>query len=383
MGVLTSLLDGGIAFLDRAESSTALGNSRFPYVIDANSKGEDFIAGIRVGGVFGETLDSGAGRTLRDLRDRRVSLSLIGAFMNDLAETMERTAPGSVRYGADVAGLRRESDGTWTSVARDGSPLVTSDCVVLATGGHEDIRATAARHGVPAERMVGSAQLLRGDFDAVAEVLRKDGTAVILGGSHSGFATAELLLKRFGDSISRNGLALIHRGLALSYENLGEARSARADHAQRHEVCPESGKVNRFHGLRAGPRALCLRALRGHEPRLRLYESGSPSAYGLLARADLLVHATGYRPRHVPLFGHDGRPIWLGVRAGAVDDRCRLVDTRHKPVPGVFGLGLGYAQSDAWGRRRVGVNTFHGPDSEHIVSQVLHTTSLSAAVGTT
>ncbi|MCE0445659.1 hypothetical protein LT493_13480 [Streptomyces tricolor] len=46
---------------------------------------------------------------------------------------------------------------------------------------------------------------------------------------------------------------------------------------------------------------------------------------------------------------------------------------RPHPVPGVFGLGLGYARSDSWGRRRVGINTFHGEDAERIVSQVLAT----------
>ncbi|MFC8914135.1 hypothetical protein ACFT5C_00035 [Streptomyces sp. NPDC057116] len=369
-GELSRLLGEGVRFLDRSPDPMALSRLRFPFLIDANSVGGDFIAGVRRDGVFARTLAGRAGRALRKHHDRQVPLSLVGEFMNDLSRAVEEVL-GGFRYGADVRSVHRNTDGSWTSVDRFGSELVTSESVVLATGGLEDTGRIANLYGIAGSRLLGSAELLSGRFHEAAEVLRKGGRISIVGGSHSGFATAELLLRLFGKSVPPGGIALIHRGIALSYESLTEAQSVIPDAAQRLEVCQESGMVNRFHGLRAGPRELCLRTLQGREQRLALYETGSAAARRALSEAGLVVHSAGYRPREVHLYDERGERIPLGGAAGAVDDRCRLVDGELRAVPGVFGLGLGYARSDAWGRRRVGINAFHGEDAERIVSEVL------------
>ncbi|MEU2956969.1 hypothetical protein [Streptomyces xanthochromogenes] len=372
-GELPRLLGQGVRYLDRAPNARALGRLRFPFLIDANSVGGDFIAALRPDGYFARALEGRAGRTLREHHDQPVPLALVGEFMNDLSRVAEDAIPGGFKYGADVHRLHRNPDGSWTSVDRFGSALVTSERVVLATGGREDTAAISARYGIPEGRLVGSAQLLSGRFAEAARVLQGGGNIAILGGSHSGFAAAELLLNRYGEAITPGSLSLIHRGLALAHESLAEAQSMPEEALRHLEVCQESGMVNRFHGLRAGPRELCLRTLRGDEQRLSLYQSGSVTAQRVLAEADLVIHCVGYRPRGVPLYDEWGDPISVRGASGAVDDRCRLVQDELGAVPGVFGLGLGYARLDAWGRRRVGINAFHGEDAGQVVSEVLAT----------
>ncbi|MEU2061848.1 hypothetical protein [Streptomyces sp. NPDC013455] len=370
---LPRLLAGGVEFLDRSPSPTALDGLRFPFLIDANSVGGDFLAGVRPDGTFAAALRGRAGRLLRERHDRQVPLPLVGEFVNDLSRAVEDVLPHGFRYGADVRAVRRNRDGSWTSVDRSGAALVTSESVVLATGGYEDTREVSEAYGIPPGRVIGSAELMSGRLDEAARVLRAGGRIALLGGSHSGFAAAGLLLDRFGDAIPPGGLVLVHRDLALSYTDPAEAGSVPPELAGRLETCPESGVINRFHGLRSGPRELCLRALRGREPRLTLRHTASAGARSALAEAGLVVHALGYRTRAVPLFDRWGERIPTGDRTVRVDDACRVLDAGHDAVPGVFGIGLGYARCDAWGRRRVGINTFHGEDAERIVSGVAAT----------
>ncbi len=67
------------------------------------------------------------------------------------------------------------------------------------------------------------------------------GRIAVLGGSHSGFAAAQLLLDRFGDGIPAGGLVLVHRSISLSYADLSETESVPAAVVGRLETCPESG----------------------------------------------------------------------------------------------------------------------------------------------
>lgn len=127
--------------------------------------------------------------------------------------------------------------------------------------------------------------------------------------------------------------------------------------------------MNRFHGVRAGPRELCLLALYGREPRLLLCESGSPVAHHALVEGAWWGTRPATAPAACPFLATGACP-WLRPSMGTVVVHCRVFD-KHLEVAGVFGLGLGFGPSDVWGRRRVGINTFHGAGSESVVSQLL------------
>jgi hypothetical protein len=292
--------------------------------------------------------------------------------MNDLTYCLEGLLPGAIRYGAEVAGLRRDPDGTWITTDREGNDLVASETVVLATGGREDTAETAARYGIDPRRLIASGALLGGSLEDAGLILRAGGRVTVLGGSHSGFAAAGLILDRFGAYARPGTLAVVHRGLAFAYAGVDQIGPPHPTAHRPPEVCGETGMVNRFHGLRGGPRALCERALGGAEPRLRLHREGTAGARDAVAGADLVVHATGYRTEQVPTTGRFGEPIPLRARAGtvAVDDSCRVLIGDGGVLPGVYGLGLGYARSDERGHSKVGINLFHGTDADRIIHAI-------------
>ncbi|MET7607964.1 hypothetical protein [Streptomyces avermitilis] len=381
MGVLPQLAGrGGLLFLDRSRNPAALSARRFPYLIDSNSQGADFVRGVRADGAFARVLRGRAGRLLAESRAEQVPLSLVGGFVDGLTDVLKEVLDDGLVCGADITEVRRSADDTWTSVDATGHPIARSPHVVLATGGYEDAARTAARHGIAPRRLIASGELLAGDLREAGRVLYGGGRVAILGGSHSGFSAAALLLDRFGEAVPREGLVLLHRTLALAHTSAHEAELYVPGLAGGLEVCADTGLVNRFHGLRGGARGLCLKAMDGREPRLRLLGAETPQARAVLTEAGLVVHAAGYRTRPVALLDPDGERIDVRAPRGrvAVDERCHVVDSRGLAVEGVQGLGLGYARSDAWGHRRVGINVFHGADAETIVSTLL-TRSTTAA----
>ncbi|MYU18235.1 hypothetical protein GTZ78_48045, partial [Streptomyces sp. SID8361] len=339
-------------------------------LIESNSAAADFLCAVDPAGAFTEPLAGPAARLLRERADRHVPLAVAGAFLDDLAQAVAETAPDNM-IRADVASLRRGADGAWTSSTADGRPLVTSRFAVLATGGHEDTARTARGYGISPSRVLPSGEVLSGGLTHLAGRLRAGGRIAVLGGSHSAFAAAALLLDCLGDQAPRHGIHLVHRTLALGHPGHREADVQADVPAMSWETCPETGVVNRFHGLRGVARELCLRVLDGSEDRL-VFHDGTYAPPDILTRADLVIHAAGYCTRQVPVYDADGCPVPLGRSKGTVvvDDECRVTGADGAVIPGLFGLGLGYARRDAYGRRRVGVNVFHGTDADHIVYAV-------------
>ncbi|MEU4076246.1 hypothetical protein DEJ45_06395 [Streptomyces venezuelae] len=370
-GRLGWLSDAGLCFLDAAPDRARLLDSRFPYAIHSNSRAGDFLEGVRPDGALGPALRMPAGRELSRSAEQPVPLRLVGRFLNDVSTVLEQEVlpDPAVLLGARVAELRHDEDGGWTSLGADGRELATSATVVLATGAWEDTARTARDLDVDPERVVGSAELLTGSLDRAAGVLRGGGRIVVIGASHSGFATVELLLEKLGHRVTAGAITVVHRSLALSYDSMTRARAEGSLPGQTLTVCPDSGRVNRFSGLRGRSRQMCQRVVRGLEPRVRLCAAGSPEARRATADSALLVHASGYRTAEVPLRTAAGEPIPVRVRRGTtvVDDGCRVLSRHGGPVPGVFALGLGYPRTGDDGVGRVGINLFHGTDADRVV----------------
>ena len=165
---------------------------------------------------------------------------------------------------------------------------------------------------------------------------------------------------------------IAHRGpVALYYPTVAAAAADGFDPPAR-DVCAERGEVNRFNGLRGAALELFRSARAGREPRVILHDLGCGAGVDVAGDA-LFISAVGYAPRALPFVDADGAPIALGggVEGRAVDRTCRLLTGDGAPLPGAFGLGLGYPRVDASARRRVGVNCFHGGDGADIMRAVL------------
>jgi hypothetical protein len=114
------------------------------------------------------------------------------------------------------------------------------------------------------------------------------------------------------------------------------------------DVCPATGRVFRLAGLRGDGGFICrqIHCFGGMEPerRVRTMRLGEMPAYELeamLDTADLIVSATGYRLRTVPVFTADGEAVPLADVGPAVDHRSRMLTADGQALENVLGVGLG------------------------------------------
>lgn len=213
-------------------------------------------------------------------------------------------------------------EGAKVTIATAAGPQsVAARNVVIACGGRAWMPAELSGLG---GAVVHSDAVIRGNVAARGHVL-------VVGGSHSAFSAARVLLE--GGEVDR--VTIAHRSpIRVTY---ADAAAAAADGCRfgPRDVCPATGRVFRFGGLRNDSAAL-YRAIRdGAETRVEL--TTTPVSK-LVVSADLVVAATGYAERVGSLLPRGGGTCTFDTDA-ALHQGGRL-------VAGVFGLGLGS------GRRR-------------------------------
>jgi dTDP-4-amino-4,6-dideoxygalactose transaminase len=366
-GRLEALARSGLVLVERSASigDGALGG----YAIPSDSSADTFLSAAHTDHHdLSALLDGESARIVAAHRDRLgVPLHLLGPFLRmvsgRLAEVV-RAHGGSVLTGHDVHGAHRTPRGDWRVDLRraDGSrTAIVAGNLVVATGGEQPLSALqheqvggASLVGQAGYRLVQSDDLLAtGGIDRVAARLdgRRAPRIVVVGGSTSALATVSLLLKA-GLPLGGGAISLLHRRpLRPFYPSAEAAHEDGYDDFDAADICPVSGFVYRLGGFRLDARDLVLRMLgiggREPDPRVALHrmaEGYDPDALALIARADLVVSALGYRPRALPLFGTDGRAIALQARApgrmAMVDRHCRLLDGDGRPIPGAYGIGL-------------------------------------------
>ena len=307
----------------------------------------------------------------------------LGAPLTDTAPLLSVTADrlrdivlahgGEVLTGHDAVSVQRTADGRWRTSVRDGAGTprtLVSRNVVVATGGYQTDEQVAAKRVAGAtlgdlagDRLMRSDTALRlGGMEAVHDRLRGRPAprVAIIGASTSAIAAAVLLLKNQpGFPFGAGAITILHRQpLKPFYPTIAAAHADGFHDFDENDICPVSGFVLRLAGLRLESRELVLRMLslggRTPDPRVathRIAGDDDAAARQLIAGADLVIGALGYRPRAVPLLGVDGAPLALAHHAGRpmVDRHCRILDAADRPVPGAYGIGLS-AGFVPWGR---------------------------------
>ena len=371
---LSMLLEAGIVFIDAHPSLEAIARNRFPFHIESNSPGQDFLHAISPRHAFADVLSSAAAVSIRRHSHGPVPLRDVGALLNELSRSIvakcsQHTRSG-VLVGRDVATIQVTGDGRFISHDRWRRPIARSSRLVLATGGletpsDESDLAPYRQRGIPAS------DVLSGRADVHETLLGGRRPLVIVGSAHSAFACALYLLRMYPSSFDRGGIEIWCREVHLHYRSPAEAKREGYAHGLE-AVCTSSQEVHRFSGLRGTAKGLYQRATRGEEGRVRLCRADPHALCRRLAGTDVFVLAAGFRTRTIPIYAPSGREIVL-ARSGnfvRVDERCRLLDANGKVVPGALGLGLGYARARGVDRY-VGVNFFHGSDADAVLEQVL------------
>ena len=181
----------------------------------------------------------------------------------------------------------------------------------------------------------------------------------MIGGSTSALTTVALLLKgRPTLPLGAGAITLLHRrALRPFYASIDAARDDGFTDFDENDICPVSGFVYRLGGFRLEARDLVVRMLgiggRAPDPRVALHRMSGDDAAArrVIAEADLVIAALGYRPRALAFEDRGGAPLPLAADRGAamVDPHCRILDANGQPLPAAFGIGLA-AGFVPWGR---------------------------------
>lgn len=360
-GVLDTLLGSGVVGFERSRLAELESNLR-GFQVAANS----------YGGAFLEILDDPAGshvlagareapETRRLLGSANVypDLEKIGAFMTIVcrrtAALLDEARGCELHAGTSVESVAVEDGGVEVTAA-DGQRYV-ADHVALTMGGIEstDVDGGAVARILElglADRLCRAGEVLRdlARFDEVDEI-------AVFGGSHSAWAALVGLLRRRPGRIIH---VVERRWPPIFYASAQDADRDGYDYDPEQDVCPRSGRVNRFGGLRGPARELALSVMAGRLPNVRVTndadgwkESVLVDAGALPAR--VLVAAFGYGPR-LPRLTWRGMPLHP-KRAGAalaVGSTGVVRDEHGIAVPGLyaFGMGAGLVPSEEVGGER-------------------------------
>ena len=379
--LLFDLLASGLVVLDRGPvlGSGAIGR----YAINSDSFADSFLRGVEAGPLrdMAALVCHPATRALDAARGQPVPLRLAAAFLAQLAHGVRHLAATAgwqpFLDGVNVTSAHALPDGRWRVECRrlvDGHGFsLVSRFLVLATGATPSIagladQTVAGLSLLPTFRrklMLASTLLGEGGPRRVARRLAQvpRPRVAIVGGSHSALAAARRLLD-MPLGWSEPAITILHRReLRITYAS-PEAALADGFTAFGHDdICPRTGRVFPLAGFRTEARTL-LRQIWGlgdgwPERRVRLLHLAAPQAAAadVLHSADLVVAATGYRPRALPLFDARGTCVVLQSEgAGAppmVDGSSCVLDTAGRPVPGVLGIGLaaGFPLAGTFGER--------------------------------
>ncbi|MGH3567400.1 MAG: hypothetical protein ACRDRH_15475 [Pseudonocardia sp.] len=393
-GGLAQLLATGLRVVERGDQCGA--GSLPHYRISGNSQGWTYVECLD-GGVENEYL-----WPLRDTADARAvsadptgypPLGLVGRWLTRLGGAVvdriqadrrtqvdTRTEAVAVRLqpdgGADVTTTEQTAHGTVTETARTTNVVLAMGGVAPATMLTAPLLPGMTLEPV-AHKVVHAIDVLD-DRRWAAWLLPRLATAqrvVIVGGSHSAWSTAWLLLHehRLREVAPDLRIELLHRRpIRLLYASLEEAAADgyRFDPVQ--DVCPVSQRVNRFCGLRGDSGDLARRVLGlapSHDEPITTREladtAESRAGLGrLLAEADLVVCATGFDARLPRLLDVDGSPLRLhrgplGLTLGAQANLCRA-DGSQIPELFLYGLGIGRSPVPRLGGEPNCVRSPHG-----------------------
>ena len=379
-GRLDEFLAGGVAIVERGSTigSGQLGD----YGISSDSTADTFMTAVlgHADPRLGVLADHPLCRELRAVGPGAVPLVKAAALMGMIGAILRKAvldAGGAVMVGHEALSARQDSDGRWrTSVRRLDDGAVSelhSDALVLAAGGHQAVERlrrepVAGKPLVPtyAGKVVQSDDVLRlGGLAAMSKRLAgiASPTIAIVGGSTSALAASGALLQGLPNETSAAGaVTVLHRrALRVFYRSPEDAAAEGYTDFGPDDICPVSGFVYRLAGFRTDSRELVMRASgiggRPAEPRLLLHridERNHGATHAILARADVIVAAIGYRPRLLTVFDAKGDEIELAGRARnvpAVDRECRVLDAAGRPVERLFAIGLaaGFRPSGKFG----------------------------------
>ncbi|KDO28401.1 hypothetical protein SPRG_06639, partial [Saprolegnia parasitica CBS 223.65] len=345
LGYLDKLLNMGVVLVHGGPVASLGRGNLGDYIINSNTFAKSLLGSVldekpeldppeSIRGTFLEGLEvHPAAQRLSAVGNASINLVELGNFLEAigyLARLEMLKYPGTSACLHETMATHVErlaSDVCKITITHHGvEETIFADHVVLAMGGTQELPPDLDPAYV-AKAWTSDAVLREPGRRALANALStaKDKKVCIIGGSHSAFSVAWVLLNKMQPKAKQElsitfgpkDLSLLHRGPIRCFYNT--RKEAEADGVSV-EKADKSGSVNTFTGLREDAKALYVAASAGHEPRLKLYmvkKSASGAALQKQAcdAAAAIVWCCGYATKMLPVT-IDGAPH-LAVSGGA------------------------------------------------------------------
>lgn len=379
---IEQLVEGGLVVIDR-DSRPGAGKVG-DYQLTGNSLSRAFLDCFDdpdLAWLFDETCQNDPSvRQLRAMEFEAPPLDVVGDFLRLLARrTLDHLKS---RYGipilleTEIARIQHQESGDYILHLRNrdtgqASRIVARN-VVCALGGRQGRPVVEETEIVPGLKLGAATRnlMVSDDFltwpdDAVRAAIPIDKNAadiVIVGGSHSAISTIDRVTQALAP-VGLKSVTMLHTSpLRLYYASPEEALAEDYPFLDPEDICPMSGRVNRFGGLRYRSLDVAKSILKtGRMPEhdvavnwLRLRSSAPLMIKDALAEAPAVIACMGYQANLPPVVDEEGNDITLcnWPRGVEVDDEGRIETVCQGPMPGMFAIGIGSTllrRSDAIG----------------------------------
>ncbi|MEL6962774.1 MAG: hypothetical protein AAFO01_08470, partial [Pseudomonadota bacterium] len=323
---------------------------------------------------------------LRAIEFEAPPLDVVGDFLTAMAQRtmayLEKEYDIPILLETAVDTIQHRADGHYTLHLRDvGSGRhhdLDVENVLCSFGGRQGLDVLkdcevqpGLKLGDHTQRLLSSDDVLMLSNDEIqrAVPITADGEVVVVGGSHSAMSTIDRLTDGLGP-VGLRRIIMLHRGpLRLYYASVEEAERDRYVFDRELDICPMSGRVNRFGGLRYRSFDVARSILdTGKTPNqsievvsVPLHETQSDAVSRHLNQASAVIACLGYQANLPPVVDHWKREIGLQntPRGLEIDDDGRALLADGQPLAGLFVYGIGsrlLKRSKAIGGER----SFHG-----------------------
>ncbi|WP_405935840.1 hypothetical protein OG338_03040 [Streptomyces sp. NBC_00726] len=315
-----------------ADAGTRLGAGAFARILsESNSHGSDFFNWVDPDGPYGPIRALAPVRELRARTDC-FDLQLLARALGEAAEFVRATAPPHWSVVREAVAAVELADGG-PLLRFGGGRTARARKAVLACGVRE-------RQALAREAVLSSTLLAVPDEARAQEVFPGARRFTIVGTAHSAFSA---LAKLTALGVDARAVTMTGRSpVRLHYPSYDAYRSAEHPAGEAvpdpvRDVCPRTGQVFRYHGLRNRSRALFGEVARGRLPVRLVIDRGGRVTRREADAADVVIQATGY-VSDLPGIVRAGEPV--ATRPVALcDSDGVLLDADGLRVPGIHLMG--------------------------------------------
>jgi hypothetical protein len=326
-GKLEELLQLGLCIIDETDS-IGTGNIG-KYHITANSLGKVFTEIFKDPNspLLSYLQQKNSMKKISHFQDTAPPLTLVGELLNDIGEylglKMERSQQSDLFTASRVTKIQwrkdKQFDLTIQSLLEPDSPrIITSKHVLFNVGGKQHLPAQFPSEVRSNQQVWYSDTFLKGLYDKkLIEMLSASSRPmklVVFGASHSAFSSLYRLQNQFGllDHTRFQIDILTRKPIRLFYASVEEALLDEYPFDPIEDVCPLSGRVNRFSGLRYDSFKLAKDVLRNRFDNVKLQLNNNDFEKRVkkeCSSADIMLVCTGYQKKSSIIVDDKDEPL--------------------------------------------------------------------------